>query len=126
MQIFIRLPSGETIRIDNVTPDTTIQTVKVRIFQQTQIPVERQILIFNGIELNNNNTLGSYNIQNNAILTLIVSAVVSCPAVGFQIVDLCVPVHVRPFATPGPAITRCCGGPIVSPRYNRLRRNACY
>ena len=40
---------------------------------------------------------------------------VICPAVGHQIVEICVPVHVRPFARIGRIITRCCGRPIVVP-----------
>jgi hypothetical protein len=37
----------------------------------------------------------------------------TCPATGFQMVQVCVPVTVTPFAHPGPTITKCCGDPII-------------
>ena len=37
----------------------------------------------------------------------------TCPATGFQSVEVCVPVTVTPFAHPNPTITKCCGEPVV-------------
>jgi len=37
----------------------------------------------------------------------------TCPATGFQLVQVCVPVTVTPFAKPGTTITKCCGDPGV-------------
>ena len=42
-------------------------------------------------------------------------AVADCPAVGYQQVDVCVPVAVTPYAQVSEPITRCCGAPIVTP-----------
>lgn len=39
----------------------------------------------------------------------------SCPAVGYQKVDVCVPVTVTPFANAGTTFTKCCGAPRVTP-----------
>lgn len=39
----------------------------------------------------------------------------SCPAVGYQRVDVCVPVMVTPFAKTGSTITTCCGDAVVTP-----------
>lgn len=38
-----------------------------------------------------------------------------CPATGYQKVEICVPVTVKPFAKTGPTTTKCCGKPIVKP-----------
>lgn len=40
---------------------------------------------------------------------------VTCPAVGFQKLSVCVPVTVTPFANPGRTKTKCCGEPKVTP-----------
>ena len=37
----------------------------------------------------------------------------TCPAVGFQKVNICVPVTVTPFALAGATKTTCCGDPVV-------------
>lgn len=37
----------------------------------------------------------------------------TCPAVGYQAVNVNVPVSVRPFAHAGSTATKCCGAPIV-------------
>lgn len=37
----------------------------------------------------------------------------TCPAVGFQKIGVCVPVTVTPFANAGNTITKCCGEPVV-------------
>lgn len=39
----------------------------------------------------------------------------TCPAVGFQKIGVCVPVTVTPFAHAGKTKTKCCGDPIVVP-----------
>ena len=38
-----------------------------------------------------------------------------CTAVGTQMVDLCVPVTVRPSAIAGQTMVRCCGAPVITP-----------
>ncbi|MEG0875942.1 MAG: hypothetical protein RSD32_02535 [Oscillospiraceae bacterium] len=39
----------------------------------------------------------------------------TCPAVGYQKAKVCVPVSVAPFASPGTAVTKCCGEPLIIP-----------
>lgn len=39
----------------------------------------------------------------------------TCPAVGYQAANICVPVTVTPFAVARQTTTRCCGAPIVVP-----------
>lgn len=39
----------------------------------------------------------------------------TCPAIGYQKVNVCVPVTVTPFANSGTTKTTCCGEPIVVP-----------
>lgn len=38
----------------------------------------------------------------------------TCPAVGYQKADICVPVTVTPFAQTGTTVTTCCGSPTVT------------
>ena len=55
----------------DVEPSDTVEGVKTKLAEQTQISVENQILKFDDIELdNNNNTIADYNIQKGATLTL--------------------------------------------------------
>jgi len=44
-----------------------------------------------------------------------ITQVGTCNAVGEQLVSICVPVSVQPFATVGPITVTCCGSPIVEP-----------
>lgn len=39
----------------------------------------------------------------------------TCPAVGFQKISVCVPVSVTPFAIAGKTKTKCCGDAVVVP-----------
>ncbi|MPN63770.1 hypothetical protein SDC9_211536 [bioreactor metagenome] len=45
---------------------------------------------------------------------LLQQEVVTCPAVGYQEVTVCVPVTVTPFGNAGTATTFCCGSPTVT------------
>ena len=54
----------------------------------------------------------------NSINDADVNASVSCPAVGVQTVDLCVPVMVMPHAMVGQTRVICCGNPIITPGNN--------
>lgn len=37
----------------------------------------------------------------------------TCPAIGYQQLNVCVPVKVTPFAKAGKTVTTCCGSPAV-------------
>ncbi|MBS6398251.1 MAG: hypothetical protein KH452_14145 [Clostridiales bacterium] len=51
-------------------------------------------------------------VNKNAVLTE--PEDMTCPAVGFQKIGVCVPVTVTPFANAGKTKTKCCGDPIVT------------
>ena len=65
--------------LDNVMPSETILAVKTRIQVQEGYPVDQQGLFFESQELDNANTISSYNIQDGSLLFLIVGAPVPQP-----------------------------------------------
>lgn len=40
---------------------------------------------------------------------------VTCPSVGYQSVQVCVPVTVKPYAKTGNTFTKCCGAAVITP-----------
>ncbi|CAF1368593.1 unnamed protein product [Didymodactylos carnosus] len=84
LQLVIKLPRSQFIQLDvklpnglihsltaTVTQTDTIKSVKQRLYENENIPVENQILLFNGQELHNDRTLHYYNIENKSTLELI-------------------------------------------------------
>ncbi len=69
MEIYVRIPSGSTITLD-VEPADTIDNLKALIENQEGIPADQQILYFNGLLLEDNNTLAHYNIIKFSFLDL--------------------------------------------------------
>ena len=45
----------------------------------------------------------------------IISENQTCPTVGYQAANICVPVSVEPYAKAGATLTKCCGNPTVIP-----------
>ncbi|KAG2576207.1 polyubiquitin-like [Panicum virgatum] len=62
MYIFVRSPTGRTIRL-RVQPSDTLHTVKAKILEQHH-------LVFDGVQLQDNLTLADYDIQHQATLDL--------------------------------------------------------
>ena len=69
MQIFARLPDGNTITMD-VETSHTIYTLKAIIKNKEGIPMKHQRLIFNDNQLEDGYTLEDYDIQNESMLIL--------------------------------------------------------
>ena len=69
-QFYIKTLTGKTI-VCSLDPNMTIYSVKEQIAQAEQIPVEQQRLVYQGKQLEDNQTLGSYGILNNACLHLV-------------------------------------------------------
>jgi large subunit ribosomal protein L40e len=67
MNIFIT--GAATCRIDP-EPSDTIENVKSKIQDRENIPPDQQILLFNGVILDNNRTLSYYDIQTGDTLIL--------------------------------------------------------
>jgi hypothetical protein len=67
IQIFI---TGAITASLNVSTTDTIEIVKQKIQDRESIPPDQQILLFNGVILNNDRTLADYGIVEGSILTL--------------------------------------------------------
>lgn len=72
MQITIKIATGKTI-ILVIEPTDTIDDVKQKIQNQEGIPPHMQLLVFHGKVLLNEKTLADYDIQNGAIIHLIMN-----------------------------------------------------
>lgn len=71
MKIFIKQLTGETIKLD-VNPEDSIESIKNMIFKENNIEKEKQILIFNDKELDDEHDLNYYKIENEMIIYLII------------------------------------------------------
>ncbi len=70
MPLHISVAGAETLTLDVESSDS-IQQVKHKILDQTEIPVDDQNLFFEGTALEDGRTLGDYNIQKGSTLTLL-------------------------------------------------------
>ena len=73
MQIFVKTPTGKTITLYPLLPDTTIMFIKALIKHLEGIPMKQQRLIFNDQQLEDDCSLGDYDIQKESELNLLLS-----------------------------------------------------
>lgn len=67
MQIFIKFNKTYTL---TVTPDTTIEKVKIMIQNKTDIPINHQLLMGLGLSLENKKKLSDYDINSDTTFYL--------------------------------------------------------
>ncbi|KAJ0624373.1 putative Ubiquitin-like domain-containing protein [Helianthus annuus] len=69
MEISVNTITRKTIPL-LVTPTDTIENVKLSIFYEERIPVDEQVLIFNGMALEDSGTLFDFHVSGKSTLTL--------------------------------------------------------
>nr|GEV26094.1 polyubiquitin [Tanacetum cinerariifolium] len=73
MKIYVMTLTKKTITF-KVKPSDTIGYLKAKIKDMEGIPIDRQVLIFNEMALEDNSTLSDYNINKESILTLVIKS----------------------------------------------------
>ena len=77
IQIFVDIMMENTISLI-VDPNDTIEMVKIKIKDKTEVPPEQQILFLTDKKLEDNCTLGYYNIQDSSVIQLVTPDKLGC------------------------------------------------
>ena len=67
-QLFVKMQAGNTITLDGIRPETSIEAIKKAIQSKERLPVEKQRLIFAGKQLEDGKTVADYNIEGRCTL----------------------------------------------------------
>jgi hypothetical protein len=70
-QVFVKTLDGKTITL-NVEGNDSIHNIKKKIEAKQFIPTDQQRLVFSGKELNDDSSLGDYNIQGDSTIHLVI------------------------------------------------------
>ena len=81
MQLFVKTPDNRTITLE-VEPTDSIEAIKAKIQEKEYFLPEVQRLIFTGKQLDEGKTLSDYNIQEDAILHLLIRTINDYPTYG--------------------------------------------
>lgn len=72
MQLFIKQLNNSIITLDDVEPTNIIYNIKQKIYEQENIPISQQRLIFCGKELSDNQLISYYKFEYEGAINLIV------------------------------------------------------
>ena len=74
MQIIVKTIQGNSITIEVIAEDT-IENVKAKVFDKINHPIEQQILIYSGKQLENDKTISHYGIDRESTLHLVLKLI---------------------------------------------------
>ena len=69
-QFFVKLLSGKSI-VCTLDPKVTIHELKEAIYEAERLPIDQQRLVYKGKQLENDKTLGDYEVDNNSTIHLL-------------------------------------------------------
>ena len=71
--LFVKVPSLQKTVLLDYDPEETIRSVKIKLFEKERISFDQQKLLFEGVHLEDNQTIGSYDIPQEGTIDLLVT-----------------------------------------------------